>query len=72
MTTNEVRLLRRRVGELEDEVQRLVAERAKFRDHFAMRFKWWIKLLASKEHPNLAWLIEDDARWMTKFSWWSW
>lgn len=52
-----------------DEVE---ADRAKFRDHFVIRFKWWIKLIGEKSSPNLAWLIENEAQWLRNLKPWSW
>lgn len=72
--------------ELRDEIKNLKAElrvktnelydiredRRKFREHFELRFKLWIKLLGEKRSPNMEWLVEDDARWLARFQTWFW
>ena len=64
--------LRTQIANLEQEVANLEADRNLFREHFAYRFRWWIKLVGEKSSPNLPYLIEDDAKWLFKFTWWHW
>lgn len=66
------RQLRRRVKELEQEVDELRLDRQIFRDHFALRFRWWVELMGKGERPNLAWLVENDARVLTRVKYWPW
>ena len=64
--------LRERIKALEKELEDVRTDRQKFRQHFADRFKWWIKLLGDKETPNMSWLIENDAKWLRDFEWFPW
>lgn len=64
--------LRERIKELEEQNAELESDRAIFRNHFAERFRWWIKLLGESKTPNLRWLIEDDAKAMRNMQLWSW
>ncbi len=64
--------LRERIKELEKENQEVSEDRDLFRDHFARRFRWWIELVGKQKTPNMAWLIEADAKEMRAMKWWSW
>jgi hypothetical protein len=64
--------LRERVKVLEADVEELKADRELFREHFRERFRWWIKLLGENSTPVLPWLIEDEAKWLRRFKWFSW
>lgn len=64
--------LRARVKVLEAEVEELKADRELFREHFKNRFRWWIELLGKQSNPSLPWLIEDEAKWLRRFKWFSW
>ena len=66
------RRLRERVAQLEKDLSEVEADRDLFRDHFTRRFRWWIKLIGDKQTPNMQWLIEDDAKELRGFKWWSW
>ena len=66
------RRLRERIKALEEQKKKLEEERSKFRDHFANRFRWWIKLLGEGKTPSLPWVIEDDAKMMNSVTWWYW
>jgi hypothetical protein len=57
--------------QLEETRTKLEDERAKFRTHFAQRFRWWIQLVGENQTPNLPGLIESDAKFLhTVESWW--
>lgn len=64
--------LRERIKNLEDELAKVKADREKFRNHFAQRFRWWIKLIGEKRTPNMSWLIESDAKVLSEFERWYW
>ena len=65
------RILRDRIKTLEKQNAALEADRQKFRQHFIRRFKWWLQLLGDSKTPNMAWLVEDDAKELQNFeSWW--
>jgi len=64
--------LRERIKRLEREKSEVEGDRDLFREHFARRFRWWIKLLGEQSGPDLKWLIEDDAKEMRNMKWWSW
>lgn len=73
------RRLRERIKDLEYEISELKRERndllddrAKFRSHFIIRFKWWIELLGKVTRPDVAWLVENDAKWLQTFKKWDW
>lgn len=69
--TNNQRLVAR-IAQLEKENMELVNDRALFREHFQQRFQWWTKLLKEGSNPNLAWVIESDAKWLQRFKYWVW
>lgn len=64
--------LRERIAFLEKEKSEIEADRQLFRDHFANRFRWWIKLIGEQKTPNMPWLIEADAKEMRAMKWWHW
>ena len=64
--------LEQRIRDLEQERAELLADRAKFREHFQVRFQWWVKLMKENSSPNLAWLVENDAKWLQQFKYWVW
>lgn len=64
--------LRERIQALESQLEEIKQDREMFRDHFATRFRWWIKLLGEQSKPNLAWVIEDDAKYLRRMQWWGW
>lgn len=66
------RRLRERIAQLETELKEVQQDREIFREHFATRFRWWIKLVGEQTKPNLAWLIEDDAKYLRRMQWWGW
>ena len=71
MTTLE-RKLKKRVRELEQELDQVRADREIFREHFMRRFRWWVELMGKGEQPNLAWLVENDGRTLNRLKWWPW
>ena len=64
--------LRERLKALEQELNENKHDLARFQDHFKKRFRWWVKLVGDKSAPSLAWLIEDDAKFLrsVKEFWW--
>jgi hypothetical protein len=64
--------LRERIKVLETQKAEVEADREVLRNHFAKRFRWWIKLLGEGKAPSLSWLIEDDAKAIKDFQWWHW
>jgi len=64
--------LNARIEALEKEVSELRDDRNLFREHFINRFQWWVKLQSEKSSPNLAWIIENDAKWLQRFKYWVW
>jgi len=57
---------------LNDKIRKLENERRLYQEHFARRFKWWIELSRKNTTPDLAWLIEQDAKVLqtvTQFTW---
>ena len=71
MRAVEKRLLER-IKLLEKEVTELEEDRDRFRIHFATRFRWWVKLIGNQTTPDMAWLIEADAKELREFKFWSW
>lgn len=61
-----------RVQELQNELNEVRQDRQRFREHFIRRFKWWIELIGSQQTPSLPWLIEDDAKELRKFQYFTW
>ncbi len=57
---------------LEETRQELSEEREKFREHFTTRFRWWIELVGKGQSPSAAWLIEADAKFLTRVKPWCW
>jgi len=47
-------------------------DRILFREHFRSRFQWWISLMGEGKTPNMAWLIESDAKWLQRLDYWVW
>ena len=64
--------LNARIEALEKEVSELRDDRNLFREHFINRFQWWVKLQSEKSSPNLAWIIQNDAKWLQRFKYWVW
>ena len=64
--------LRERIKLLEEEKSAIEADRQKFRNHFALRFRWWLKMLGKNQTPSLPCLIENDAKALNNFSWFHW
>lgn len=64
--------LRERIKELEKQLETVEADRAKFREHFSRRFRWWIELAGKGQHPSVAWLIEADAKELYSLGYWWW
>lgn len=60
------------INRLREEIQQLRNEREEFRSHFGARFKWWVELLGSSKTPSVAWLIEADAKFLTRVSSFTW
>ena len=57
---------------LEGMIRQLEHERSQYRTHAALRVKWWIELHGKGQSPNLAWLIENDVKFLqtvTSFVW---
>lgn len=67
----EIKELKLYIKELNQEINELHIDREKYRAHFIRRFRWWIKLQSEGSTPNLAWLIEDDAKQLRNFKWFS-
>lgn len=64
--------LRKRIKDLEVQLDEVRNDRRKFRDHFQRRFRWWIELLGENKTAKISWLIEEDAKCLRSFSWWPW
>lgn len=60
------------IDRLQSEIQKLKNEREEFRSHFSSRFHWWVELQGKGETPSTSWLIESDAKWLTKVSSFTW
>lgn len=57
---------------LQTRIRALENERRIYQEHFVRRFRWWIELSGRNTTPNLAWLIEQDAKvlqTLTQFPW---
>lgn len=61
-----------RIEELHKDLSEIRTDRNTFREHFIKRMRWWIELMGQSKHPNMPWLVEDDAKWLQRFTWWSW
>ena len=64
--------LQARIDELVKENTELRQDRILFREHFRSRFQWWISLMGEGKTPNMAWLIESDAKWLQRLAYWVW
>jgi len=64
--------LQARIDELVKENTELRQDRTLFREHFQSRFQWWISLMKEGKTPNMAWLIENDAKWLQRLAYWVW
>jgi hypothetical protein len=64
----------RRLAEvrLNQEIHKLRDEQKKYQEHFARRFKWWIKLMGDSHTPDLPWLVEQDAKFMQTVAPFTW
>ena len=69
------RMIRYRECDIEkknEEIQKLRNERDEFRQHFGTRFHWWVELIGKQQSPSLPWLIEADAKFLTRVSQFTW
>lgn len=67
-----IKELKERIGYLEKELVEVREDRQLFRNHFSERFKWWIQLLGENKTPNMAWLVEADAKYLRSFKFFVW
>lgn len=58
--------------ELQDQIKALEADREQFRRHFIFNFKYWLRLLANKNVPDVAVLVKSEALWIQRFEPWNW
>ncbi len=70
--TRRLRYKDEEIQRLNELVQRLENERSNYRDHAAKRMKWWIELHGKGSSPNVAWLIEQDAKFLSTVSSFIW
>lgn len=64
--------LRERIKGLEKELAEVKADRDEFRKYWAGKFRWYLELHGKGTQPNVAWLIEDMAKFFTKVQRWYW
>lgn len=57
---------------LQSEIEDLKKDREKFRDHFADRMKWYIKLLGEQKNPSMSWLVEAESKFLATVQRWYW
>ena len=60
------------ITRLEKTICELENERSRYRDHAARRMKWWIELHGKQSSPSVAWLIEQDAKFLQTVSRFEW
>lgn len=58
------------IDNLKRELDEVVRDRTKLREHFADRYKWWWKLLKDNQSPSVLWLAEQDANLLRTLKWW--
>lgn len=68
----EIKSLKEKIKRLEKEKEEILQDRVKFRNHFKSRLQWWIKLLGEQKHPEMKWLIEDEAKFLNTVEQWYW
>ena len=60
------------ISKLNEKIDQLENERRQYRGHAVRRLKWWIELHGKGATPNLAWLIEQDAKFLQTVSNFTW
>jgi hypothetical protein len=57
---------------LRKELDQVLADRRLFREHFTENFRWYIRLCGENKYPNMISLVESEAKWLRRFTYWYW